>query len=228
MGSKSTTADRTFSIIYILVGLLAGACLSILVAEGALIWRMRNLSPLTVLVTPTSTSLPPLPSDTPVSPSLTPSPIATATYARLTTTSTSEPLKALLEQARGLIEQGNFEQVKPLLLPELSSFTLPSDLARANEYLGQAEIEMGHFELATGYFTKLYYYEPTPEHLWMLANAQSIAGNIKDALASYEILAKWDDPRANVYRSMAEEEVRFMQKLLGTPVPTLTSTPASL
>lgn len=132
--------------------------------------------------------------------------------------------EAILDQAYQLLYvDGNAQQVLDLLGPHLEEFTDPDNLARALEYLGNAELFLGHYQLATTYFERLIQISPTPVNYAMIARVYDAGGDLEHALSYYLLYLESDDPSLSEdIRRVVEDRVNQIQETLTG----FTSTPA--
>jgi tetratricopeptide (TPR) repeat protein len=179
--------------------------------------------PVPTTLTPASSfqQLPPAGSAPPSAPL-----IATQQLPVLLPTPTSNPLFVQAELAS---EKNDFQKVIDLLEPKLSSLTRLEEQKEALHLLGDAEYQLGHYQLAAGYFEKLYQISPTTLDLLYLATAYDDGGNQKKALEMYlQILAANDPNIPPDLMKVVQYRVNILQSLLTgatlTPLP-LFSTP---
>ena len=126
--------------------------------------------------------------------------------------------QALLDQAKGDLEEGRAQKVLDELKPQLGQFVEVDEKAKAYEYLGQAEGQLGHFQFAAAYFEKVYALQPTAEHLYTLATTYDVGGDLRHALKNYQDLSVMNTVEAKLYRSFAEQRVAEILAVL-TPTP---------
>lgn len=129
----------------------------------------------------------------------------------------SDP-QTLLNNARRELEHKQPQKVLDTLKPKLNQFPSVDEQALAYEYLGQAEIQLGHFQFAAMYFENMYVLQPTAEHLYMVATAYDAGGDLRHALKIYKMLAALNTPDATTYRSLAEPRITQLLEIL-TPGP---------
>ena len=189
--SKRRTAKTWIT--YGLAGFLLGACLVSLSAARLVAVEAANPPP-TPTLQPTST--------------LQPTPTLAAT--------------ALLEQAnQALYVDGNPQLVLDTLEPHLEEFTNPDDLSKALEYLGMAEVGLGHYQLATSYLERLCQVSPTPQNYMMLGRIYDGGGDLKHALANYLIYLNSNDPEITAdVRKLVQDRVDQIQAILTSFTPT--------
>lgn len=129
--------------------------------------------------------------------------------------------EAILNEANQIL-YSNPQQVLDMLEPYLEDFTDTNDLARALWYMGTAEMQLGHNQLATGYFERLIQVSPTPENYMTLARIYDAAGNLEKAAEYYIIYLDSDAPLLTEdMRAMLEERVDQIQLILTGLTPTL-------
>ncbi|SRR6266498_1350508 len=126
--------------------------------------------------------------------------------------------QTLLNQARWDLDNQQPQKVLDALKPKLDQFPNVDEKSLAYEYLGQAEIQSGHFQFAAMYFENMYALQPTAEHLYMLATAYDTGGDLRHALKNYQRLAGLSTPDAYIYHSIAEQRIKQLLEIL-TPVP---------
>ncbi len=129
--------------------------------------------------------------------------------------------EAILNEANQILYE-NPQQVLEMLEPHLEEFTDTNDLARALWYMGTAEMQLGHNQLASVYFERLIQVSPTPENYMTLARIYDAAGNLEKAVEYYIIYLDFDAPMLTEdMRAMLEERVDQIQLILTGPTPTL-------
>lgn len=131
----------------------------------------------------------------------------------------------LFDEAEAALDSGQPEKVRELLYPMIDNWTTNQEFIRGYKLLGEAELAQGHAQLAVPYFEKLYFYEPNPENLYLLATVYDAGGNIKIALAKYQELAKWENHPPEVDIEFVNLRIYDISRALGTPVPTHTPLP---
>ena len=94
-------------------------------------------------------------------------------------TSTPATQALLLEAFQSLYE--NPQHVLDVLEPHLEEFTDPNELVKALEYLGNAELNQGHYQLATVYFERMLELAPTPDNYMTLARIYDAGGDLEKA-----------------------------------------------
>jgi tetratricopeptide (TPR) repeat protein len=124
-----------------------------------------------------------------------------------------------LDQADQFLSKGQAQKVLDLLVPKLEQTQDPKDLALLYYYLGDAECELGHYQLGAAYFGKRQSLEPTAENLMMLALAYDMGGDLERALKSYTELTEWSSNDASDYREVAEQRRKELLRVLSTPTP---------
>jgi hypothetical protein len=191
-----------------LSGLILGLVLALIAIVAWFVIRYPALKP-TPPPTLTFTPIPPTGTITPtrVPPTITPTPGApTATPTTLA--------EGQVVQARQLIEGGEADKVEGMLLPLLDNLEVPAELPRVYETLAQAESAMGHYLLAAAYYEKLYFYEPTAWHVYLLASAYDAGGQFELALEKYQVLVNWQGPEADDYRIFAGQRAAWLSELI--------------
>ena len=142
----------------------------------------------------------------------TPTPMPTATVAAT----------ALLDQAyQALYSDGNPQLVLDILEPQLEEFTNTEELSKALEYLGMAEVGLGHYQLATVYLERLCQVSPTPQNYMMLGRVYDSGGDLEHALANYIIYLESDDPSLTAdVREIVQDRINQIQVILTSFTPT--------
>lgn len=141
-------------------------------------------------------------------------------------TSTPELTVAkLIEKAQNYIDEGTPGEAKKLLVPVVAGWVNTSDKAAGYKLLGDSEMSMGHSQLASPYYEKVYYYDPIPENLFLLAYTYDLSGDLHNALARYKELDAWVDPNAQIDREFIKFRIEDINLVNGTkPAPKPTST----
>ena len=139
-------------------------------------------------------------------------------FARSTRQGHNSETQTLLNKAKRDLKDQQPQKVLDALKPKLNQFSKVDERALAYEYLGQAEIQSGHFQFAAMYFENMYALQPTAEHLYMLATAYDAGGDFRHALKNYKTLAALNTPDAYPYRSLAEPRITQWLEIL-KPVP---------
>lgn len=129
--------------------------------------------------------------------------------------------QALLADAYQVLGQ-NPQKALDILEPHLDEFVNPDELALALTYLGNAQLNLGHYQLATVYFERLIQVSPTPENYMTLARIYDAGGDIEKAAEYYLIYLNSDDPAlTDDLRGMLQERIDQIQLILTGPTPTL-------
>jgi tetratricopeptide (TPR) repeat protein len=195
-----------------LVGFLIGACLSLCLTGGLLVNRIVTRPIALAATQAAATRVQEL-----VLPNRTPAPTSVShIQAQATPTSLAD---AWFDQADRLFAEGEPQQVLDLLQPKLGLFTDKQDRADAYYYLGQAEAQLGHYQLAAAQFANLQELQPTGEHLYVLAVAYDLGGDLEHALANYEALLNWNGYVPDDYYRSATQRVQDLRRIIGTPTP---------
>ncbi len=200
-------------------GVAAGAGLVLVVAMGLFANRLFNPLPPTPapVVLPSSTAvLFPTAWSTPTPPpppTLTPRPRPSPTAIGL----------VFLDSAEDELSGGDPQRAIDLVKPELRNLTRPDDLARAYACLGQAEMQLYHFQFAAAYYSQLYDLQPTAEHLAWLAASYDLGGDLDRALAKYQELVAMPGAEADEYRDDAKARIADLEDVVhhtpGAPTP---------
>ena len=131
----------------------------------------------------------------------------------------------LLEEAELALESGETTKVNELLFPIIETWKSTDDLAQGYKLLGHAEVAQGHPQLAVPYFEKLYFYQPTPENLLILAITYDMGGDIRNAIEKYQNLANWEDLPPEIDIEFINMRIQDISHSLGTPVPATPTPP---
>jgi tetratricopeptide (TPR) repeat protein len=126
---------------------------------------------------------------------------------------------AWFAQADQMLAAGEPQQVLDLLRPKLDFMKDKQDRADAYYYMGQAEFQLGHYQLAAAQFAKLQEIEPSAEHLLMVATAYDTGGDLDHALASYEALLRWQGYVSPDHYNAASTRAQELRRIIGTPTP---------
>jgi tetratricopeptide (TPR) repeat protein len=142
---------------------------------------------------------------------------------------TPTPRNPVLRAAEHYLGDWQPQAALDLLLPLRDSVLDPVELARVYDDLGQAELELGHTRVAAVYFRHAFSLIPTADRLFLLAQASDYGGDLEHALGYYQRLVTWEGPEAAEYQETAQDRIRYIILLIGTPTqtppPTHTSTP---
>jgi tetratricopeptide (TPR) repeat protein len=141
-------------------------------------------------------------------------------------TQTSVPMptiaaQALLDEAYQALYENNPQHVLDILEPHLEEFTDSNELVKALEYLGGAELSLGHYQLATVYFERLIQLSPTPENYMTLARVYDAGGDLEKAVEYYMIYLNSDSPSlTDDVRAMVQQRIDQIQSILTGISPT--------
>ena len=116
-----------------------------------------------------------------------------------------------LKNAQNYLDEGYPERAKELLLPVIDNWPGASDKAAGYKFLGDGEVWKGHFQLAAPYYEKMYFFDPTPENLYILAMTYDIGGNFCKALTHYKELDAWSDPNAQIDRESIKSRIKEIE-----------------
>lgn len=89
--------------------------------------------------------------------------------------------------------KGESQEVISILSPNLSKFIDRNEASQAYGLLGTAEFQLGHPQLAAGYFELMYANQPTSHNLYTLAIAYDKGGNLEQALEKYALVVSFQD-----------------------------------
>jgi tetratricopeptide (TPR) repeat protein len=193
-----------------LVGVVLGMCLASVFVGGAFVMRARSFGPASNF-RPTVT-LPPTPSR----PTLTQPPMRATSATAATPGGDAEALFAEAEASLDTDPQRTID----VLSPQLRQLSSMEEFIRAYTALGQAETNLGHFQLAAAHVEKLYGYQPTAANLFWLATLYDLGGDLEEALAQYQALAEWPGLEADDYRALAQGRIQDLSEVLGRNTPT--------
>ncbi len=126
---------------------------------------------------------------------------------------------AWFAQADRMFAVGEPQQVLDLLRPKLDLMPDKQDRADAYYYMGQAEFQLRHYQLAAAQFAKLQEIEPSAEHLFMVAIAYDRGGDLDHALASYDALLRWQGYVSPDDYNAASTRAKELRRIIGTPTP---------
>jgi tetratricopeptide (TPR) repeat protein len=112
--------------------------------------------------------------------------------------------------------RGENEEVLSILLPNINKFTNRIEASEAYSLLGTAEYQLGHPQLAAGYFELMYSNNPTSHNLYTLALAYDGGGSLEKALEKYALVASFQDgtvqPNEIAY---AQQRIQEIMKIKG-------------
>jgi len=130
--------------------------------------------------------------------------------------------QALLDQAyQALYVDGNPQLALDILEPHLEEFANPDELGKALEYLGNAELSLGHYQLATVYYERMLLISPTPENYMILARVYDAGGDLEKAVEYYTIYLNSDSTSlTEEIRTIVQERIEQIQQILTEPPPT--------
>ena len=113
--------------------------------------------------------------------------------------------------------QGQSEEVISILLPNMTKFTDRMEASHAYSLLGTAEFQLGHPQLAAGYFELMYANNPTSHNLYVLATAYDQGGNLNKALEKYALVVSYQDsttqPAEVLYAQQRIQEIMTLKGL---------------
>ncbi len=192
------------SLIALLGGFVFGVFLSLVGIAILLVQRMGQIQP-------TLTPIPPL--------TLIASPTKTPTATMFPTQTLEPTVQDLLSEAERSLEFGEAEKVSMLLYPAIETWTSSTEKAQGYKFLGDAEIALGHPQLAAPYYEKVYFYAPTADNLYILAITYDMGGNLCKALEYYKQLDAWADQEGEFDREFVKSRIEDINCTLGTPSP---------
>lgn len=112
--------------------------------------------------------------------------------------------------------KGNYEEVISVLLPNINKFSDRVEAAEAYSYLGIAEFQLGHPQLAAGYFELMYTNYPTSHNLYTLALAYDKGGNLGKALEKYALVVSFQDGTAQAGEiAYAQQRIQEIMAIKG-------------
>lgn len=191
-------------------GFVVGICLSLGVASAFLAHRIVNRPVALVATQPATVELEEM-----VLATRTPKP-AQDSNPQAVPTSVAD---AWFAQADRMFAAGEPQQALDLLRSKLDLMQDKQDRADAYYYMGQAEFQLRHYQLAAAQFAKLQEIEPSAEHLFMVASAYDIGGDLDHALASYEALLMWQGYVSPAHYTAASTRAKELRRIVGTPTP---------
>ena len=187
------------------IGFGAGSCVLLMVA-GALLASRLNL-PLAATPTAVATA------------TSAPTEIAIPTITSTETTAPVPSVADLLRQAENSIADGNPEEAEALILPGIETWLSSENKAEGYSLLGDAEASKGHFRLATPYYEKAYFYQPTPDNLFNIAVTEDMGGDLCNAFKHYQELNSWVNANGSFDRDFVKSRIEDIGCKLGTQVP---------
>ncbi len=196
-------------LIFGLSGFIIGACFALIFVSAVLFNRIAT-RPMALAATESAAQLLKL-----KIPTRLPTPFESVTQP--TSAAPTRIAETWLILAEQLLNHNEPQQVIDLLTSKMPQLTDPQDRAEAYYDLGSAEFQLQHYQLAAAHFAKLQELQPTGEHLYMLAIAYDLGGDLEHALASYTKLMDWNDVVSEEYRYVATRRVAEISKTLGTP-----------
>jgi tetratricopeptide (TPR) repeat protein len=187
------------------IGFGMGSCISVMVA-GVLLATRLNLS---LAATPSA-----IPDSTATATQID-VPVITFTATIIPTPSAAE----LLKEAENHVLEGNPEGAESLLLPVVEIWRSSRDKAYAYKLLGDAEASREHFKLASPYYEKAYFYQPTSDNLFNIAFAEDMSGDLCNAFKHYQELNSWENADGIFDRDFVKSRIKDISCILGTQVP---------
>lgn len=132
----------------------------------------------------------------------------------------TSPAEELLEQADYYMQTGEPEKVKGLILPVIESWDRVQDIVAGYKLVGDAEVQQGHYQLAIPYYEKVYYYEPSPDSLFLLAYTYDMSGDLCLAHYYYSRLADWTGyPKGDIDMDFVNERIEEIECSITPPTP---------
>lgn len=132
----------------------------------------------------------------------------------------SSPAEKVLEEAENYMSTGEPEKVKGVILPVIESWDRIEDIVAGYRLLGDAEVQQGHFQLATPYYEKVYFYHPSPDTLFLLAYTYDLGGDLCLAYQYYTRLADWTGyPKGDIDMKFVNERIEEIECLITLPTP---------
>lgn len=165
------------TIAYLLIGFLLGL---VLLVVAMLLFRLTGTA--TVATVPTT--------NPPTSTSTQSGNIPPEKVVKLLT-ATPSPLgdfQPVVDQAENYLATGYPVEVKPLVEPWLLRLDIPAHKAIAYRLLGQAEEQLGRNRIAASYYEQMVALDRTVEHLYLLAMAYDMGGELAKAYPVYQEL----------------------------------------
>jgi tetratricopeptide (TPR) repeat protein len=202
-----------------LEGLLIGICLSLIVGFFLVIKNIQQPKGVAIPTFTINAKSEAIPTFT-----INATPMSTLTFtdlpSNLSTPTPGLSVKEFLRKAQTYLDEGKPEKAKDLLLPVIQDWPAASDKAAGFKLLGDAEMSLLHPQLATPYYEKVYFYNPTPENLFTLAVTYDMGGDLCKAFLHYKELDAWSDPNAQIDREFIKSRIEDISCTLGTPAPT--------
>ncbi len=136
--------------------------------------------------------------------------------ALLTRFETKSKTQYLLAQAGYAGLKGQNEEVISILLPNIKKFTNQKEASEAYSLLGTAEFQLGHPQLAAGYFELTYANNPTSRNLYKLAVAYDSGGSLEKALEKYALVVSLQDGTIQANEIVyAQQRIQEIMKIKG-------------
>jgi len=146
---------------------------------------------------------------------------------RISTSQTATNLvsaeETLLAQANAFLVEGQPGRVPDLLWPEIQKWSSLENRAEGYRLLGQAEMELGHPQLAAGYYEELTYIHASAGNLFLLGYAYDAGGHLGAAYVAYKrvIAAVPSDPEVDY--EFVSWRIEQLEEFFGIPTETPTS-----
>ena len=133
---------------------------------------------------------------------------------------TNSETQYLLGQANYAGLKGDYAEVSSILLPNLNKFTDRVEASEAYSLLGTAEFQLGHPQLAAGYFELMYANNPTSHNLYTLAVAYDGGGDLDKALEKYALVVAFQDGTTQPYEmAYVQQRIQEIMKIKGIQSP---------
>jgi len=126
----------------------------------------------------------------------------------------------LLGKAAYASFKGESENVVTSLASSMNKFTNRMEAAEAYFYLGSAELNLGHPQLAAGYFELMYANNPTAHGLFVVAISYDQGGNLDQALEKYTLFVSFQDGTTQANEvSHAQQRIQEIMTIKGLVNP---------
>ena len=123
------------------------------------------------------------------------------------------PTPVSIESLLATVEQIRFsdpQKALEWLIPVYRNISHPDFQKMAIRYLAEAEVSLGHYNLATGYYEKLWALESTGDNLLLLAENYTEGGYYECALVRYQELANWEGASATYFQEIGRQWLEYI------------------
>lgn len=125
----------------------------------------------------------------------------------------------LLAQADKNIQNGNPQAAIDSIAPVIETWQSTIDKTSGYQLLAIAELNLQHPQKAIPYAKKMTELTPGSYSYQLLANSYDVAGDLPNALATYQQMMMWNDNDARSDFNTARSRIISISKILGTQVP---------